>query len=50
VTWNGGTYNIILYIQVAPETYALLEERKETLQEELTSALQAAVIQLSSDW
>jgi hypothetical protein len=48
--WNGGTYSIVLYIQVAPETFALLEERKETLQTELTSTLQGAVSGLSTDW
>jgi hypothetical protein len=48
--WNGGTYSITLYIQVAPQTFALLEDRKDALQEELTSALKAAVSQLSNHW
>jgi hypothetical protein len=49
-SWNGGTRSITLYVQVAPETYVLLDDRRETVESEINEALSAAVKQMSSDW
>ena len=47
--WNGGTYSITLYVQVAPETFTLLGERRGQVEEEITETLRLAVNQLSTD-
>jgi hypothetical protein len=48
--WDGGTYTITLYIQVAPETFTLLEARREDIEREITETLMLAVKQMSRDW
>jgi len=47
--WNGGTYSITLYVQVAPETFTLLGERREEVEQQLTETLRSAVSHLSTD-
>jgi hypothetical protein len=34
--WNGGTYSVTLYVQVAPETSTLLGPRRPQVEEEIT--------------
>jgi len=48
--WNGGPHSITFYVQVAPETYVLLEDRRETVENDIGAALSAAVKQISGDW
>src|SRR3984957_6779313 len=43
--WNGGTYSITLYVQVAPETFTLLGERRSQAEQEITETLRLAVNQ-----
>jgi hypothetical protein len=39
--WNGGTYSITLYVQVAPETFVVLGDRRETVEKEIGEPLSA---------
>jgi hypothetical protein len=48
--WNGGTYSITMFVQVAPEIYTLLEDRRENVEKEMGETLAAAVKQMSGDW
>lgn len=48
--WNGGTYSITLYVQVAPETFVVLADRRETVEKEIGETLSAAVKQMSNNW
>jgi len=47
--WNGGTYSITLYVQVAPETFTLLGERRQEVEQQLSETLRSAVSHLSTD-
>jgi hypothetical protein len=47
--WNGGTYSITLYVQVAPETFTLLGERRGEVEQQLSETLRSAVSHLSTD-
>ena len=48
--WDGGTYSFTLYVHVSPETFVLLKERVESLQEQIAQVLTAAVKPMSRDW
>ncbi len=36
--WNGGTWTFTLYIEIAPETYAVLGDRKSDIKNEIEKA------------
>jgi hypothetical protein len=48
--WDGGTHIYTLFIEIAPETYAVLDDRRETLEKQITERLISTVEQLTTDW
>ena len=48
--WNGGTWTFTLYIEIAPETYAVLGDRKSDIKNEIEKRLTEVTDQLSSNW
>lgn len=48
--WDGGTAVYTLYVQVAPETHALLGGRRVELEKVITAQLGATTAQFSKDW
>ena len=48
--WNGGTRTYTLYIEIAPEMFAVLGDRKNEIKSEVEKHLTEVTNQLSSDW
>jgi hypothetical protein len=48
--WNGGTRIFTLYIEIAPETHAVLGDRRSEIKNEIQKRLTEVTGQLSSDW
>jgi hypothetical protein len=48
--WNGGTWTYTLYLEIAPEIYAALGDRRDAIKTEIEKQLSEVVGHLSSDW
>lgn len=48
--WNGGTHLYTLFVEVDAETYAILNDRRETLEKHISATLSETVEQLTTDW
>jgi hypothetical protein len=48
--WNGGTWTYTLYLEIAPEIYAALGDRRDAINAEIEKQLTEVVGHLTSDW
>jgi hypothetical protein len=48
--WNGGTHIYTLFIEIDAATYAVLQDRRETLEKQITDKLSQTIQQLTTDW
>jgi len=48
--WNGGTDLYTLWLQIDPRAFAMLGERREAIQTQLTKQIGPIIDRLSNDW
>jgi hypothetical protein len=48
--WNGGTFTFTMYVQISPEAFVLLGDRREGVEKEINEALSATVKPMSDNW